>query len=499
MAGLHLLFLAFTGIVPVATGFLLDGLHIGGSGSGGTAQNEEKCYPDLGCFSNRAPFHSAHRPLSLLPQDLADIGTTFSLFTRETWNTSGQEILDASNSSGVADTHFSAARATKVIVHGFTHSARRQWVQTMVRHLLKHDDLNVITVDWEKGAGLPYGQAAANARVVGAQLSQLLHVLAEAPLNHSQALVHLVGHSLGAHVAGYAGERTLGLGRITGLDPSDPYFHGTPPQVRLDPSDAQFVDVIHTDASTPGSLGMGMAEAMGHVDFYPNGGSHQPGCDQDLLSTLTHSAWSAVTVGLYSAEGAVACSHLRAIDLFTESIGTPCPFTAYPCSSEDDFDQGRCLGCPGNGCSRLGYHADGESGRGSMYLHTQDSASFCNYHYQINMTSENAVDGIITLTIYGDKGRTSPTPLTTKNEIVNTGATISHLVTSRTDVGAVTGVGVHFAKSHTILVHLLYSDTWTLRDVTMRSGETQTQSVFCAGGQNVPDQTMSVFHLMGQC
>lgn len=74
----------------------------------------------------------------------------------------------------------------------------------------------MISVDWEKGAATTdYNQAAANTRVVGALIAQLitsLVTLAGARITD----IHLIGHSLGAHTAGYAGERLKGLGRISG-------------------------------------------------------------------------------------------------------------------------------------------------------------------------------------------------------------------------------------------------------------------------------------------
>lgn len=67
--------------------------------------------------------------------------------------------------------------------------------------------------------------------------------------------IHMVGHSLGAHIAGFAakqiyqeaGER---VSRISGLDPAGPYFqeHILDKDERLDREDADVVNVIHTDA-----------------------------------------------------------------------------------------------------------------------------------------------------------------------------------------------------------------------------------------------------------
>ena len=74
--------------------------------------------------------------------------------------------------------------------------------------------MNVISVDWGAGSGVPYSQAAANTRVVGAQVALMINYLLSRGCSADQ--IHIIGHSLGAHTAGYAGNHIPGLGRITG-------------------------------------------------------------------------------------------------------------------------------------------------------------------------------------------------------------------------------------------------------------------------------------------
>jgi triacylglycerol lipase len=78
---------------------------------------------------------------------------------------------------------------------------------------------NVITVDWRYGAKQSYFQAVANSRVAGAATAHVMNVLHETfGANYSN--MYMIGWSLGAHVAGYAGEEIKSsgnlIGRITG-------------------------------------------------------------------------------------------------------------------------------------------------------------------------------------------------------------------------------------------------------------------------------------------
>ena len=47
---------------------------------------------------------------------------------------------------------------------------------------------------------------------------------------------------------------------------------------RIQSIDAIFVDIIHTNSGELSEEAVSFPDALGHIDFYPNGGSHQKGC-----------------------------------------------------------------------------------------------------------------------------------------------------------------------------------------------------------------------------
>merc|ERR1712098_150565 len=73
----------------------------------------------------------------------------------------------------------------------------------------------------------------------------------------------------------------MGLGKIsrmTGLDPAFPFFELQGSEGRIDKSDAEFVQIVHTNSGFLWEGCLSFKEPLGHVDFYPGGGAHQPGC-----------------------------------------------------------------------------------------------------------------------------------------------------------------------------------------------------------------------------
>ena len=73
--------------------------------------------------------------------------------------------------------------------------------------------------------------------------------------------------------------------QLLGLDPAKPFFDLVSIDYRIQPTDAELVDVIHTNSGELWDAAVSFPDPLGQVDFYPNGGSHQKGCT-DLCQGL---------------------------------------------------------------------------------------------------------------------------------------------------------------------------------------------------------------------
>ncbi|XP_046385969.1 pancreatic lipase-related protein 2-like [Ischnura elegans] len=237
---------------------------------------------------------------------------------------------------------------TMIIIHGFMENIRAKVIDDSIKATTKSGRWNVIFVDWRELAAAPwYRSALLNVRATGKHVAHFIDKMAlamdkMAPIadeNHEESSnsisedaslrkrpsqkflerLHVIGFSLGSHVAGIAGHhlKTGRIGHITALDPALPMIELLKPGAeRIDKADAEFLDVWHTSR-------WGIQEAIGHVDFYPNGGVIvQPGCEDELLQ--------------------VGCSHWQAWRFFAASVIYPDSFEAVPCGNWARFQKGYC-------------------------------------------------------------------------------------------------------------------------------------------------------------
>lgn len=409
---------------------------------GGTPLREV-CYDNYGCFASDTPWTSLLRPLASLPKPPYEVQTRFLLFTRN-GDPEGYELMPGKD----AILHFSdfkATRKTVVLIHGFTDNHKARWMAKTKNNLLLQDDYNVLAVDWSPGAKAPYLQAVGNARLVGAQGAAMISYL-ESKGGLNIADVHVIGHSLGGQIAAYVSDRLMSrIPHITALDPAEPYFGGTDRMVRLDNSDAVYVDVIHSNANGDLNMGLGMIDSVGHADFFPNGGKQQPGC-KDLLGTVLVSIIAFITWDFEGALEPWACSHYRAADFFAESVLNNCPFVAHSCSNYNEFNKGNCYStCSEQGkCHSLGFGARNFRSAGNFYLHTGDgsNSNYCLQTMRVDAPvalSQSTTSGTVTIAFrHSDGTKTSTSTIidgrVSAGQLLNTWVEApSHIVSSFTE------------------------------------------------------------------
>uniref|UniRef100_A0A2A4J5Z0 Lipase domain-containing protein n=1 Tax=Heliothis virescens TaxID=7102 RepID=A0A2A4J5Z0_HELVI len=243
-------------------------------------------------------------------------------------------------------TGFNPNNPFRIFLHGFIEDPTKNSYKEISNAFLAQGDCNILALDASSLIRWLYLRSTTMTRFIGEKLGAMLAALVNAGLDPSN--IHLIGHSLGSHIAGFTGKTFRNLtgtliGWISGLDPAGPCFGDVEVPCRLNKDDAQFVDVIHTDDGV-----YGLDEQIGHVDFYPNSGSEQPNC---LFQT---------------------CSHSRAWLLYAESVLSRDAFLGVKCATYEDFRKGLC---DYNDTRIMGYFSSPEV-RGKYFLQTSDDMPY---------------------------------------------------------------------------------------------------------------------------
>ncbi|XP_053561750.1 phospholipase A1 member A-like [Bombina bombina] len=282
------------------------------------------------------------------------------------------QVIQVNGNNTLGTSHFNASLGTKIIIHGFrVFGTKPTWMDTMIKALLDAEDVNVLAVDWVQGSTAKYHHAVENVPKLSLEVAVLINSLLDA--GATEKSLHFIGASLGAHVAGHVGQLFGGrLGRITGLDPAGLKFTEASPEERLDPGDAVFVEVLHTDTNK-----FGIQIPVGHVDYYINGGRDQPGCPYNLYKYMI-------------------CDHARSVSIYINAVLGLCSYIGYPCPSYDKFRTGECVTCTNPllpSCPLIGQEQMAlTSGNNTLlsevqlFMMTTPSDPYCAHHVLLEFT-----------------------------------------------------------------------------------------------------------------
>ncbi|XP_073451697.1 pancreatic lipase-related protein 2-like [Aquarana catesbeiana] len=422
------------------------------------------CYDRLGCFTDEPPyFVSLARPISPLPWAPEVINVRFLLYTVK--NPNQYQVIRALNVSSLFGTNFKPSRKSIFIIHDLVETGDKLWLVEMCQALLKVSDVNCFCVDWSGGSFALYTQASRNIHVVGAEIAYFLRFV-QAVFDYQMHDVYLIGHGLGAHIAGDVGRSQKGIGRISGLDPAGPHFENFPPDLRLDPTDAVFVDAIHTDVSSDVfHLGFGMKQTVGNVDFFPNGGERMPGCDKISLR------FEELDNMISELHEKVFCNHQMSVKFFTGSVLKPDGLIGYPASSYSTFQEGSGFPCTKISCAFMGYKADEyllghfqDSTSNQIFsLNTGDRSNVLRWRYNISITimGSKYVLGSLSISLCGTDECSGLYKI--YSGLLQSGLTYSSVVDVELDVNPVQSVDFVWHKSiFTILHPKLGASTVTL-------------------------------------
>ncbi|XP_060934802.1 lipoprotein lipase [Limanda limanda] len=414
--------------------------------------------------------------------DFTDIVTKFSLRTADIPDDDMCYIV-AGRPETIEECKFNDQMQSFILIHGWTVTGMfESWVPKLVSALYERvPNANVIVVDWLTRANQHYSTSAAYTKLVGRDVAKFVTWI-QNELQLPWERIHLVGYSLGAHVAGIAGDLTdHKISRITGLDPAGPTFEHADEQSILSRDDAQFVDVLHTNTRGSPDRSIGIQRSVGHIDIYPNGGTFQPGCDiQNMLMTISMGGIK----GLQNMDQLVKCSHERSVHLYIDSLlSTEQQTVAYRCNSKEAFNKGMCLNCRKNRCNKLGYNINKVRTTRStkMYLKTRDMMPYKVFHYQVKMhffskDRLSFTEQPLKISLFGTSGEKEDIPFVLP--VLNGNATFSFLITTDVNIGDLMIVKLRWEKDSIISWSFWSSSQFHIRKMRIKSGETQSRVIF---------------------
>ncbi|CAL1262150.1 unnamed protein product [Larinioides sclopetarius] len=263
----------------------------------------------------------------------------FLLFTRK--NQKQAEMLHMCNGTLPKNSRFNPNNQLAVFIPGFMFGVCEIEVIPQIKdELLAKEDMNVILIINTEEYGNDFLAAMENAEKAANLTVKVLRNIQD-KTGFKNEKVYLIGHSLGAQVAGLVGQQ-FPVHRITALDPAGvTYTKDTSLVRRLDPDDADIVDVIHTNGGT-GLPYFGGYFPMGDADFYVNGGAVQPSCSKLAWEAAKNFNFMYV-IGVSSVPS--ICAHAQVLEYYKLSINDfPEKFIAYACSSYKKFKSGNCTG-----------------------------------------------------------------------------------------------------------------------------------------------------------
>lgn len=140
---------------------------------------------------------------SALPEQL---NVTFHLYTRKNLQVPYLVWPQITRLDLLKGSPFDPTKPIKWITHGFhTNIDKSEWMVETKDKILAYEDANVFLTDWRRGSSPAlafYPKAAANAHVVAKMIVNILRRLKQ-DIDFSN--IHLIGHSLGAHIMGFVG------------------------------------------------------------------------------------------------------------------------------------------------------------------------------------------------------------------------------------------------------------------------------------------------------